>query len=327
MYKGKIHQWIAVILIAFLIKGIFMLFPLIGDFLTQTPINIFVANPEDINVSNILNSQSISDYTLHLNSDNPDILFKLSDDNSSFEGYQKYDEFAYSPIVLYARSTFINDPGYAFIKMEQKDNTAYKVDLFYILKNMEENKTWKDIGVNEEIINGPITLTIPSENTSYYKYIEKLFYLTLANKSELSDNEKETLKPRVELLLSKCEKVPDVSQAISNEYKNPTNGYKMFLGPEFLYFRGSDEMSRQNTNAYTVAYPFDTSYLKMDMFLKNNYTEDENPVSNEFLHEIKTNINFIRYFGWRLENTFFNMSNLSASFPDIIPGYNNNGWD
>lgn len=318
MYKGKLSLWVVVVCVCFIIQTAFNLIPTLFQ---EEDITMNFNSSVDTAGINFLNGKKVGDYNIIIDKNNPNIVVTDKDYNS--EGYNVIKDYLYTPMVLYVRSSVLNNSeGFILANTVNNEYTPYKFDLRVILDAMEAGKTWKDIGVSSKVAKGVVRLSIPNERSPYYKSVVDLFYLTLNDFNEPTSEDIERLESRVSALLSKCDKVVDVGQEIRNEFEKPSTDYKVFIAPEFLFIRGGSEMTRNNYDAFIPVYFLDTTIHTMDMYYKVPVEGDKTDVVEDFMNYIKEEVKFVKRTGWRLDNVNFSMNDISSSLIDIVPGYN-----
>jgi len=304
MFKGRIGIWISVLLCCSLITGLIKWVPTwFQEY--ETTISIEIDKDGDFNEQ--ISDKLFGDFKMRTRNSGGDII--ISDKGKDFDGYTKYENMLYSPIVMYVVADIYDHPD-GFIKVSNNSN-AFKADLYSILVGIEDGKEWKDLGVSNKIAKGPVTLYIPNEQSGYYDDVIDLFYLTLNNGNIPSEDEKANLANRVNNIVSKCTKVVDITQSVYDEFKNPSTNHKIFIGPEFLYQRGSESsMSRNYDDSFQIVYLTKTITLYADMFIKDMQTEEEIDTSS-FIDEIQENGKFMDVTGWRVQDSTFDVSGIS----------------
>ena len=325
MYKGKVSVWAWVIVVVLVIQFfISVVIPWVGSWGDYTETTVYAESMYDEGILNNLGNTSFAGYEWYVDKQNPDIF--ITDDISieKKEGYTKYPNSLYSPLVLYVRSQVIDSSHHSgFIRMipEDGNNSPLQIDLYNILEGIEQDKDWKDIGVSTKVVKGKINVCIPNERCPYYSKVVDLFYLTLNNNKVPTEDEKVALTSRVNALLNKCEKITDISSGIAEEYQKHSEGYKVFIAPEYLLVRGGNEINRSNYESYTCVYFMNTTFIELDTYVKSNYGEGEPIVSEDVFNLMKSNLDFYRVCGWRVRDSFLNMSRVSYSLIDKVPGY------
>ena len=323
MYKGKVGYWVSIISVVLVIQFcLSVVFPWVGTLFREENISISANTTVDSGFMEMIGDRTLSDYHFNVKNTNPDFYFCDSSQEIVKTGYTKYPEALYSPMVLYVRyAVYENSDG--FIRLSPNDNTQspLQIDLYDILVGMENNKTWKDIGVSTKVVKGNINLVIPNERSSYYNAVVDLFYLTLNNLKEPSETEYKALTPRVNALLEKCEKMVDISKGLVSEYDKHSVDYKVFIGPEYLFVRGGESTGRSNSDQFNPVYFIKTTYVEMDMYVKDISEDSNNEIVSEVFDYLHTGSGFYKQTGWRLSDSYLDMSYISYSLPNVIPGY------
>ena len=117
--------------------------------------------------------------------------------NSSHSGYKENEEYIYSPLVLIANENVLNINSGFNVSDSEKDIFYRKVEknLFSILEAIEQGKTWQDIGVNAECLEGPVILGVPDIYSYYRKQVKDLFMLNLTAE-DINEQNYEELEQR-----------------------------------------------------------------------------------------------------------------------------------
>ena len=318
MYKGRLSIWIALLAICFGINTMTSLLPKLFE---SDEVSIYFESTYDLEGKGSLNNKDIGKYEVKIDSQNPDVIFTDKEINNPSE-YTKYEDALYTPLVMYMRAYAVDKPdGLILVQPKEPTSTPFKIDLNAVLNGMEKDKSWKDLGINNKVAKNKIALTIPNETNSYYESVVELFYLALNNYNMPTEDERTLLKPRVDALIQKCEKVSDISQEIIAEYDDPSTDYKVFIGPEYLYIRGGTEMSRSYDDAFIPVYFNKTILFNMDMYLKNNHLENQESSSEMFREYIQEKPKLVARLGWRLTNVNFSMDNINFQLPDFVEGF------
>ena len=112
MFKGKLQVWCLVILGSLALNGLFYIVPLMfHDLFPKTEeVSIQISETVDPILSEFINHCKFKNSQVTVSFENSDIVITNEDEK---EGYTKYSNFLYSPLVLYARSSFTeNDSGF-----------------------------------------------------------------------------------------------------------------------------------------------------------------------------------------------------------------------
>ena len=321
MYKGRLPIWIALLAICFGLNTVTSILPKLFE---KDEVSISFESIYDLDGKGSLNNKSVGKYEVKIDNQNPDIIFTDKEIDNKSE-YTKYENALYTPLVMYMRAYAIDKPdGLILIQPKEPTSTPFKIDLNAVLNGMENDKSWKDLGINTKVAKNKIVLTIPNETSPYYESVIELFYLALNNYKIPTESERTILKPRVDALIQKCDKVSDISQAIISEHDDPSTDYKVFIGPEYLYIRGGLEMSRNDDDAFIPIYFNKTIIFNMDMYSKNNYLENQERSSEMFMEYIQEKPKLVGKLGWRLTNINFSMDSINFQLPDFVEGFATN---
>ncbi len=325
MYKGKVSVWVWIIVVVLFVQFCLnIVFPWVGSWGEYESTTVYAESVYDDALLDTIGNKNFLDYDWFVDKQTPDIYITDNVDIENKEGYKKYSNYLYSPLVMYVRSQVVDGSNHSgFIRLSPDDGTSspLQIDFYNILVGMEEDKTWEDIGVSKKVVNGKINIVIPNERCTYYSKVVDLFYLTLNNNKVPTDEERVSLTSRVNDLLDKCEKTSSISQGMLDEYTKSSKGYKVFIGPEYLLVRGGNEITRQNYDAYTCVYFMNTTFIETDLYVKSNYAEDEIAVAEDVFSKMTAGVGFFRMSGWRIQDSFPNMSRVSYSLVNKVPGY------
>lgn len=306
MFKGRIWIWIVVVVVCFIIHMFSIWIP-IWSHTDEMTLTADVSTDNDL--AEGLSNTTIDRIHCNIVSDEADIV--ISDNDAlMIEGYTKYEDALYSPIVLYACNVGSYSNGFAQVGGSY---SCYKIDLLKIIEALEAgDKTWQDVGLHTNVADGPVTLYIPGEASGYYDAVVELFYLTV-NGGQVPDDAKKTeLEPRVTAILDKCTKVNDVMQIMSDDYQASSVSHKIVIGPEYLYSRGGNCVGSGSSNQYRIVYLLHTTYLNADIHVKN-FSDADNQISERFFELMKADNYFMRKSGWRIENSTFNVNTISST--------------
>jgi hypothetical protein len=132
------------------------------------------------------------------------------------------------------------------------------------------------------------------------------------NNGKMPDAEtREALTPQIDSILEKCHTVADICQAINDEYNHETKEHKVFVGPEYLYKRGSVNVmgvGSSSNASFGPIYPQHTVHLTADVYIRN--TDDDGDVVDRFVENMKTKPDFMKTSGWRVKNSVFDLSDV-----------------
>ena len=304
MLKGRIGLWVVMLVVTMLVSW---LIPIVPGWFESKALHVNIDVSTDDDFAQVLANQKVNKIVPTLTSDNPTVI--ITDKEEKIEGYTKYDNYLFSPIVAWACGVYQNETG--FIKVPQVSNT-FKLDLYTVLCAIEDGKKWEDFGFHKSVINGPVTLYLPATHCSYYNSVVELFLLTLNDGKIPTETEREALMPRVSEIIAKCHHVPDIAQAIKDEYDHPSDTHKIFIGPEYLYQRSNGSSigyGSEYAKQYRPVYFFDTVIIEADVFVKDESEQVE--LANKFISNMKTEKAFIDQTGWRVKNIEFDIWSIS----------------
>lgn len=315
MFKGRIWIWVIVVVCCLLTKFMIGWVP---TWFESEEVTFKADISTDGNIGEMLKGYRVSGYDMILDDSNSDVI--ITDKVDTIDGYKKYDNILYSPLVLFAVQDVADYPD-GFIKVPTS-SSAFRVDLYTILSAIENGKNWEDIGVNKNVVNGAVTLYIPNEMNSYYSKVVDLFYMTFNNGEMPSEERRAELEKKVNNVLSKCHKIPDITQGVYEEKENNTKEGKVFIGPEYLYNRGSNySMGTSYDDSYRPVHFMKTIFVYSDVFVKEaeipEGVKEEQIVHfpSELVKEMKEDSDFMDRTGWRIKNSTFELSSVLVKDP------------
>lgn len=304
MYRSRLSIWIScVCIIICLGLGVKFVKWLSAD---PAEYNMYCTSSDNIIKSNISDISGDYEFNLYDTRENTDFIIQPTS-NETINGYTKYANYIYSPLVLWARAD-ATDPKYGFNVLNKGNSyssTVYK-DLAIILDAIENDKTFKDIGIDKKVAEGKVKLYIPNKMSVYYPLVEDLFYITLNNGKVPNDIERENLKEKVDALLEKCPKVEDVAQKMMALYDKDDKEYTLFLGPECIVSRDTYAFNTTNENAWMCVYLNYTNTFNYDLFVKDGHKDN--------LLEVLIESGFSKKTGFRI----YNSSSFSDSYNHTI---------
>lgn len=129
------------------------------------------------------------------------------------------------------------------------------------MEAIETNKTWEEIGINNQTvigsIDGPVTLKIPNKHSKDFQDI-KSYIMMVINDYKPCEN-KEELEKRADIILSKCieiESVPSLVDIINFDPKKVDFGMVLCKESTIAEFRYCD----QEIAVINMIYPVKVSY-------------------------------------------------------------------
>ena len=306
MYKYKIIAWIVAIALLF---GFEALVPVIKKSFSKKEVVEIKFEGEEINdLSQSFSNMKINGYKLRIDETSPHILFTQNKQKS--KDYYEYENALYSPLCLYVDSCVVNNDE-SFISVEGNSYWPYKVDLKSILQAMEKDKKWSDLGFNEAVFTGNVTLYI-AESGLIYDKTEELFYLTLNDGKTVDEAKEKELKSRVDAIIKKCKKVRNIQQLMEEKYATPGKDRIAILAPEYYYYSLGSCTNTGNSHSFVPIYFNKTVYFDTYIYVVNSAKENQSV--NTFLEKIKTKNDFLYYSGWRARSITYDVNNLSSAF-------------
>lgn len=291
IFKSKLKVWLFIIVIASIISSIpgiinnYKAKKAAEDIYTTCVIDIDV---DDTVLKNRVSGSMIDvageNVKIMISSDNPDIIISENEKNKS--GYVELKNYLYIPFVMVANPNLKGADQECFNKVSG-NYTKYEKDIRYILKAIEEDKKWSDIGIeNSSVIdngNNKVTLIIPNDYNSAYQKIREYFILALNDYKKPDANEINELAKRVDLILEKCEK----SENIASLFTKSTWFKSIIFCPESII---SERHTNFKNNCMIIS-PGKTFRSKYNVYIKNEKLDE--------MKKILTSYTFLELTGYR----------------------------
>lgn len=293
MYKSRPFMWlitVGVILCVCLFQGF------IGCVTHETPqYNLYCESSDNLLRKNLGNCVSETfKFNIYDTINGSDIVI-TEPSNKDIPGYVKYNNYIYTPIVMFARRECLEEKsGFTVYNSGSTASTAYK-DLYPILVAIEEGKQFADIGISKNVATGTVKLYLPSSNSPYYNAVVDTIYATL-NNGVPTDAQRKILEPRVNDILSKCEYVEDVGSTIVDLYNKDDKTYTLFLGPENTIGISKNAFNSGNNGGWNIVYLNKTCNYNFDLYIRE--CEEQNT-----LLSVITSKTFTYYTRCRVYNT------------------------
>lgn len=136
----------------------------------------------------------------------PDIIITRNDE--AHDGYIELKDYLYVPYVMVSNP---NLKGYSQECFGKLEGNKFKKDIRYILSAIEEDKKWKDLGIDgDSIVKGKVSFIVPDKYSQAYQDIREYFILALNDFNMPSENEIDELTMRADKILEKCTKVESI---------------------------------------------------------------------------------------------------------------------
>lgn len=217
-----------------------------------------------------IKSISIPRTNINYNIKNPNVIFELGSEDK--ENFKKYEDYLSSPLIMFAGNhAYHENSGF---NVENLDNErAYRKatkDLGTILRAMEQGKTWQDLGMKDTILQGPITLHIPSENNMYHSFVKEMFLVNLEEK--ITEENIESLLERVDNLINKCVLIEDLEYFLINNVNKKDLEKVLVIAPEFILKNESIYSSNYSDKKSTYmvpVYPTKTVSIDCSIYIKD----------------------------------------------------------
>lgn len=273
MFKQRIWVWILIILLTYC-----------GNWV----INMVITPATQLNiVYNVSETPELAKFREvgfagieeKFNLKNPDMIISM--DDKEIDGFKKYEEFYFSPLVLYIGDNAREEDSGFYIEETETSLNVYtnaSKNLNILLDAVENDKTWQDIGVKENVATGKVILSIPDKNTGYYEYVKELFYLNIGE--EITPENYEQIASRVEKIINKCEKVENVANYLNIKSEEDNLGNIALIAPEFYLSQytgnpfSSSGSSNKKSTFFVPTYFTKTVSLKYNIFIKNDIPEE-----------------------------------------------------
>lgn len=322
--KQRLFIWLFLIILVF---GGYQIYNIITTPKTEITIEYNAeTNPELIGLRDISFPKTKPVFNLP----NPEII--LTTKEQELTGYKKYDDFLYSPLVLFMGNNALEtDSGFSLTNISSdKSYRKAEKNLHNILIAIEENKTWQDIGIKENIITGKIKLAIPDKSNEIHKDIVKLFAINLVD--ELTAENLGEVLTRVDKIIEKCEHIEHLETYISNQSMNNTPQIAL-IAPEYYAINKNtkeyfySDYTENNKNTFFIPIYFTrTIAINYNLFIK----QEVSPTLQKNILDTYSSKKIMKYVGLRPINdidytninryikTDVNISNIDSSITEQI---------
>jgi len=265
MYKNRFFIWIAVLLIWFTITSMMRID--INGMLEKTNI-INVEFRTDSIAKSALSSNAINGININAVEKDGDIIIARGIDE--VKGYERIDDYIYSPIVCYFPNDF-NRPTNMFYKV---GGNSIFVNMPTIVDVVINEKTLGEAGITdeEEYKDNKIVFNMPSKGSLYYDQALESLYISLNHNRVPTDEERKEIEPTISALLDKSVECNDISKKAFDVNKGD---YNIFIGPEFCLRNSSGFSSINDKGYYTISYFEKSVILKYDIFINQNHEDVE----------------------------------------------------
>ena len=244
-----------------------------------------------------------------LNNKNGNIVLVKENDLNETKSNSTFYEKAYSPIIAFVNDNVDEDES-IFAKTMQKgrsnvERDTYTLDLSLVLNGMLEEKTWQDLGVSSDLLEGPITMTIPTMKEDIGLCVWNTIYTTLKNSNSTKIIEEELVN-KTNIIIQKCRQSSNLSSEFYDIYyeEDDSRYYKSFyLIPEYLmltYEKTFNDISYVET---LIPVHFqETIAISYDIYLNNNNGNLEDAIKSNIDNMVVNN------FGLRVNNSSYNIT-------------------
>lgn len=275
----RIFAWIMVLLLAFMGNFAIQYFSkpktqLVIQYDTYT-------SPELSGIKKIKFSRTETSF----NTKNPDVIFELGNEDKT--GFKKYEEYVHSPLIMFTGDhVFWENSGFNVENLNSEGNYRKATkDFGTILRAMEQGKAWQDLGIIDSLLEGPIVIHIPDQNSIYHNLVKEMFLVNLGE--TITEENIEILLQRVDNLINKCVLVEDVEHFISSNAAKDELEKVMVIAPEFILKNGSgaystNSSSNKKITYMTPVYPTKTTSVDYSLYIKETVNEE---LSNKILEK------------------------------------------
>lgn len=286
--KGKIEVWVCAFIIAVIIANIGKVGSCIGNAFEEKRENITVGvftNENSVidNISSLGHNFSTYDgegfiVSYSLNNMNADVIISSEDLSSSLSSDYVNVGIANSPIVLVGND-WLEETNAFFNIVPQKipgyssTYDTYSCDFEDIIKAIELDKTWEDLGIPKKTIKGNISLVIPKMNTIEGEYVWNYIYQTVQNMYP-TKTESEVLE-LTNLIVGKSRQSSSIAMEFNDYHSNTTKSayaYTLWLIPEHMIANAQDAFDADNSyNLYPI-YLNKTNAIGYYVYARNDET-------------------------------------------------------
>ena len=216
----------------------------------------------------------ISGYNTKFNKTNsPDVIIDLPE--KEHKTYKENKDYWYSPMVLYS-GNFVLEEDSGFIIGNLDDQKSYRnasKNLKPILEAIENDKTWKDVGVNsKELKDKKVKLIIPDEYSKLHNYVKELFFVNLGGYDNMPEEDFIILMNRVSKIIHKCEKVEDINTYLTNAVENKKTSF-VAVASEYV-MNDNYAFSTDNSAYLTPIYPQKTISVRYSIYTKQDLSRE-----------------------------------------------------
>ena len=314
MIKQKLKFWG---IVCFLAACAYILIYLLQMLLSVQiiPLNVSINGADEYLKNNIVECRysykinknlTINTDLKYLSSDSstkPDMIINKSNSTSETNkpGYKYYPKMFYSPIVCYVDDYRYKNSsdwnGYDNVK------NNYYIDVSQVLEGLLEEKTWEDIGVDDDAaaMEGEIVVKIPNEKSEYYDAVLD-FIKNNMQSDGLTDEQKDE---KVQNIINKCESF-NIGKWVENKEDLEKN--EVIIAPEFYYMNASNEV--------LIAYGNKTNAVFYDVWLADKTDSVKGGNDKEYTFDYAEDIaemyrsdyDILRNVGLRVKNSTYDIS-------------------
>lgn len=286
--KGKIEVWVCAFVVAIIIANIGKVGSCIGNAFKEKRENITIGvftNENSVidNISSLGNNFSTSDgdgyiVSYSLNDMNADVIISSEDLSSSLSSDYINVGVAHSPVVLVGND-WVEETNAFFNIVPQKipgystSYNTYSCDFEDIIKAIEMDRTWEDLGIPKKTIKGNVSLVIPKMNTIEGEYVWNYIYQTIQNMYPTKTNSE--ILELTNLIVGKSRQSSSIVMEFNDYHSNTTKSayaYSLWLIPEHMIANSLDAFDSGNSyNLYPI-YLNKTNAIGYHVYARNDET-------------------------------------------------------
>jgi len=294
--KARLKVWIPLVLICLLVTHAKGILNGVGSFfkgLSATEYTI-AFDTKDALIGGRIDGKKIKSeltknkYIMSVVTHDANIIITDKED-TSYEGYTKYEKYLYTPIALFCNTTAeLESQDLKIVREDGRNKFAKDIRVF--LSAIESDKVWNDIGItSRKLVNpkDPVYLIVPDVYDGNYIMTREFIISALNDFKEIDEFERNEFESRADAILAKCHK-----RDITSYIKKGFEGFVLY--PEQLVSEIHDY------DFVTEISPMNTLKLGYSVYVKAGM-EDESL-------SILKNGDFLNYSGLRNKE----ISNLSG---------------
>lgn len=275
----KLSVWGCILVATLCIYGIVKFFSWVVTPYPETYVNY---NANDITDFSTIENVDLESYEVKYNTfEEPVGIIDIGGLNK--ENYKEIEQSVYSPLIMYVNE-FARNPESGFSVSDTDSNySRVKIgkNLSSVLEGIEQGKTWQDIGINEQCLEGPIQLAVPDAFSPYRELVKDLFILNLTAEEITVDNYPE-LSTRADAILEKCIQVENPRAYLTANKKDDKVNKVAVIAPEYIMANDNDKLFRnivddvETPEFFVPVYPTRTTAISYSLYVKEELEEKLN---------------------------------------------------